>query len=182
VDTTPPSAARGTTIGDKLPSGADAARFRALMNEVQMLLHEHPVNTEREARGARPINSVWFWGGGTLPSVDGAFAGVWAEHPLARGLATAARISCASPPSDASEWLSESGDGAHIVMLVTQTTSGPALPYCEKRWFVPLLQALKERRLAMLRLLAMSGDDLLRYDVAARDLWKFWRRTPAEVH
>jgi hypothetical protein len=182
VTTHPLSFAAGRSVSPLLPSGKDALAWHGRFNEIQMLFHEHPVNLERETVGQPTINSVWFWGGGTLPPVDRAFAGVWAEDPLARGLATAARISCASSPGEGSEWLSESGHGAHIVMLATRTTSGPALPFCEKRWFVPLLQALKERRLSMLRLLAMSGDDLLRYDVAARDLWKFWRRTPAEVH
>ena len=70
--TTSPAAARRTAIRDKLPSGGDAMRFRALMNEVQMLLHEHPVNAAREARGVPPVNSLWFWGGGALarPAVN----------------------------------------------------------------------------------------------------------------
>src|SRR5262249_11360457 len=93
IDTTPLSAARGTSIGDKLPSGADATRFRALMNEVQMALHEHPVNAERDARGVPSVNSVWFWGGGMLHAPQARpYSAVIAHDPLARGLARAARI------------------------------------------------------------------------------------------
>ena len=65
-ETTPLAAARGSGITAHLPTGPAAARFQVLMNEAQMLLHEHPVNLEREARGALPVNSVWFWGGGTI--------------------------------------------------------------------------------------------------------------------
>ena len=182
ITTHPLSVAAGRSVSPLLPSGTDALAWHGRFNEIQMLFHEHPVNLERETGGQPAINSVWFWGGGTLPAVDTAFAGVRAEDPLARGLATAARIPWAAPPSDGLGWLSQRVEGTHVVMLDTQTTSGAALPFYEERWFVPLLQALKERRLTTVRLLAMSGDDLLRYDVAARDLWKFWRRTPAEVH
>src|SRR5262249_25463081 len=70
VDTTPPSVVLGGAIANALPSGAGAMRLRALMNEAQVLLHQHPVNTEREARGTLAVNSVWFWGGGTLAAPE----------------------------------------------------------------------------------------------------------------
>jgi hypothetical protein len=38
---------------------------RRLQNEVQMLLHQHPINDSREARGALPVNSFWLSGCGT---------------------------------------------------------------------------------------------------------------------
>src|SRR5882672_403324 len=36
----------------------------ALLTEMQMLLHAHAVNEEREARGEPVVNSVWLWGAG----------------------------------------------------------------------------------------------------------------------
>jgi hypothetical protein len=38
--------------------------LRRLQNEIQMLLHEHPVNRAREAQGALTVNSVWISGCG----------------------------------------------------------------------------------------------------------------------
>ena len=29
-----------------------------------MLLHDHPVNQQRQQAGLHPINALWFWGGG----------------------------------------------------------------------------------------------------------------------
>lgn len=51
----------------------EARRLRTLQNELQMLLHRHPLNAAREARGALPVNSVWISGcgvaaAGTLPA------------------------------------------------------------------------------------------------------------------
>lgn len=42
-----------------LPSGRDLKRWQKLLTELQMLLHTHPVNQARVARGERPINSLW---------------------------------------------------------------------------------------------------------------------------
>jgi hypothetical protein len=67
--TTPLSRAMGCDIDPLLPRGHDASRFRSQLNELQMLLHDHPVNQTREIRGQLPINSLWLWGGGTLPQV-----------------------------------------------------------------------------------------------------------------
>src|SRR6266581_2584380 len=85
MHTTPPSAAREGLIEGNLPSGPDAMRFHALMNEAQMLLHEHPVNAEREARGEPALNSVWFWGGGIIDSARGRpFSTVFGDDQLVR--------------------------------------------------------------------------------------------------
>ncbi len=78
----------GRNIWPGLPVGPDALRLRALVNEVQMLLHEHPVNQAREARGERVINSVWAWGGGVLPPAQPARAlgTLLSDDPVLRGV------------------------------------------------------------------------------------------------
>jgi len=53
--------------GDAQATEAQTQRLRwvrRLQNEVQMLLHSHPVNEAREARGALPVNSFWLSGCG----------------------------------------------------------------------------------------------------------------------
>ncbi len=46
--------------------GAHAMAWHRLQNECQMLLHTHPANEAREARGLAPINSIWL--GSTGPA------------------------------------------------------------------------------------------------------------------
>ena len=53
-----------------MPRGADGGTWKRWQNEIGMLLHEHPVNVEREANGNVPVNGVWFWGGGRLADVS----------------------------------------------------------------------------------------------------------------
>ncbi|MGH7058092.1 MAG: hypothetical protein ACRESR_02420 [Gammaproteobacteria bacterium] len=50
-----------------LAGGADAARLRAFLNELQMLWYAHPVNEARRADGRPEASSLWLWGGGRLP-------------------------------------------------------------------------------------------------------------------
>jgi hypothetical protein len=61
-----------------LPEGGDGRRWRMLLNEAQVILHNHPRNAERIAAGLLPVNSIWFWGGGALPDAVGCAAD-WVE-------------------------------------------------------------------------------------------------------
>ncbi len=63
----PPSAAIGSDIFSQFPSDETAKRWRALLNEAQITLHNHPLNAERIQKGLLPVNSLYFWGGGVLP-------------------------------------------------------------------------------------------------------------------
>ena len=63
-----PESALGDDIFDYLPDGAASARWRAFQTEVEIILHQHPWNAQRVARGLLPINSLWCWGGGVLPN------------------------------------------------------------------------------------------------------------------
>ena len=42
--------------------------LRRLLNEMEMLLYTHPVNTEREAQGQPPVNALWLSGAGAWPA------------------------------------------------------------------------------------------------------------------
>ena len=54
-----PDEARGADLFDHLPPGTDGRRWRAVLGEVQIVLHNHPVNQMRRERGAVPVNSVF---------------------------------------------------------------------------------------------------------------------------
>lgn len=54
----------GQPIDGWLPARKAGAAVRRLQSEVQMLLHEHPINEAREARGDLPVNAFWLSGTG----------------------------------------------------------------------------------------------------------------------
>ena len=187
MQTTPAAAARGAAVDEKLPAGPDAMRFLALMNEAQMLLHEHPVNAAREARGEPELNSIWFWGGGVIDAERARpFSMVFADDPLARGLALAMGIPVLALPKDADSALAALRDeGRALIVLDARQQAQPrgrgaAL---ERDWFLPLLAALKSGRIGMLTLHLCRVDSLLEVETARSDLRHFWRlRRPLSAY
>jgi hypothetical protein len=178
--------ARGRTLGEILPSGGDAMRFNALMNEAQMLLHEHPVNAAREARGAPAVNSIWFWGGGTL-AAPGArpFGAVVADDPLVRGLALAAGIAARVLPANAEAMLAACGDEGVVLVIphAPEDAADRTAPALERDWFAPLLAALRSGRIGMLTLHLAGREAFLEIEITRSDLRHFWRlRKPLAGH
>ncbi len=62
VRTEPASLIAGRELRGLMPQGPDARRVERWMNELQMLLHAHPLNAERLAGGESPVNAVWLSG------------------------------------------------------------------------------------------------------------------------
>ncbi len=124
LETTPLSCATGREVGPLLPRGAEALSYRTLMNELQMLLHAHPVNLAREARGELPVNSLWLWGGGTLPEVAPCGLRLAADDTDARMLANFAG---ATVQPLASAFGREGADIAVLDTLVAAAQGGDAL-------------------------------------------------------
>ena len=88
-----PERALGEDLFEHLPQGAEGRRWRMLINETQILLHQHPVNQARAERGLPPVNSLWFWGGGSLPAqVRTALAAVIGDDVLLGALARRAGL------------------------------------------------------------------------------------------
>ena len=64
----------GRNVDLWLPADPRARLVRRLQNEVQMFLHTHPLNEDREQRGALPVNSFWLDGCGVAPASQGVAA------------------------------------------------------------------------------------------------------------
>jgi hypothetical protein len=64
ITTVDPARLLGANITEALPTATDAPQLRRLSAEIEMWLHDHPVNQERVQRGRLPISALWFWGGG----------------------------------------------------------------------------------------------------------------------
>lgn len=86
-----PEQALGEDLSQHLPGGSEGRRWRVLLNDIQVLLHQHPVNADRRERGLPPINSLWLWGGGLLPkSIRSPLHGVISDDLLLSALAAGA--------------------------------------------------------------------------------------------
>ena len=67
---TPPHDISGKKVLEYLPKGDGAEELINLMNSSQMVLHNHPVNKQREEREELPATSIWLWGHGKSPVLE----------------------------------------------------------------------------------------------------------------
>jgi hypothetical protein len=166
VATSPCSEVLGRAIYEFMPRGRDAATLLSWMNEAQMLLHEHPVNLEREARGERVINGVWLWGGGCAhPAPQPRFDHAWGDDRLLRALALHSRVphEIAAPGADA-VLRSE-----RAVLLLRRTgDEWESLARLDETWLRPLVSAARDGRIAGLDLGFSGAFDTLHAWRAAR--------------
>ena len=183
--TTPLEQVTGRDLLQYMPAGEDGGHWRRLLNEVQMLLFQHPVNEQREQRGQPTINSLWFWGNGDLPTMPTSrFARVLSNDPLCQGLARASSTPSAPLPDNAEQWLqSNPQDGAQLLQLDAihdAHTLGSiedwteALQQFEQAWLVPLLAGLNNKRLAGILLVCGDGRQ---YRLDRSSMRRWWRRS-----
>jgi len=170
LTTTPLASVRGA-IYPWLPAGGDAPHWRRWLSEMQMLLHVHPVNAAREARGRVPVTGVWISDGGRIADTarSGAtaiFAPAGSDGDVARGLARL-RDSDAAPPPGRFAAMSLQ-DQAIVVVDRADAANAPRLL---SEWVDPVVAALERGALVSLSLLA-DGDGAAAAWRAARPAWQ----------
>jgi hypothetical protein len=169
-------------VAHYMPEGPDAPRWHRIANELQVFLHNHPVNAERASRGLRPVNNLWLWGLGALPDLLPAPAQRLAMHStLGRGLARAAGIE----PAPVSDFSALSGEGSVLVEIDTLVAPTryldldpwqSALLALEQAWFAPLREALRQRRVRKLTLTLPDEHGSRRLELTPRRMLQFWRK------
>ena len=151
------------------------AAAAALVNEAQMVLHAHPVNEAREARGEPTVNSIWLWGPGSARRARCAWQSVAADDPAVMGAARLAGARYRSLPRSAQAWLERlPEDGRHLAVLDSLRVE-PALEQLERDWFAPLLAALRAGRISMVTVHSPDAASGLSFETIRADLRRFWR-------
>lgn len=181
LHTSTPDAASGHNIDIWMPRGPTERDWRKVQNEVQMHWFNHAINEAREARGLKPVNSLWLWGGASADALltshyTNTFnLSDWIKSfgtvaPARTTSATAQEVIAAKPQrglvvldtllepalsNDWSLWL----DGMHAL---------------EEHWFAPLLEALRSGAIDHLSLIATHDSGLSQFAVSRLSLRKFW--------
>ncbi len=167
---TPPEQALGADLFDELPQGPEGRRWRALLSEAQVVLHNHPLNAQRAAAGLAPVNSLWFWGAGALPDrVASHYAHIASDDEALTALAA---LGGTTVEPRASAWQGAAGQADRLFDL----RDARDLAVLERDWFAPLLAAVAKGQVKRLR---MEFADGARYDVDRSQRWRFWRRALA---
>jgi hypothetical protein len=167
LQTVSPEFAAANPRAEILPRGPDAGALRRLMTEMQMLLHEHPVNARRQARGLPVINAIWIHGEGMLGDIAPAsLPEAWGEDLYLRGIYRLHDKPVKAQPADATTLVSQL-QGASVAVIEV-----PDLHALEAQWLAPMTRALRGGAIAKLTL--MLDEWQVTADRAA--MFKLWRR------
>ena len=169
----PARATRGP-LEQMLPRGRDAPELRRLMTELQMILHEHPVNARRVARGAPEFNAIWLHGGGVLGSVTRqTLPPACGDDLYLRGIYHLHDAAIARSPADARNLLTQLAAPRTVAVVACGD-----LDALEAHWLEPLGRALRAGTLTQIDLLL----DRWRLAIERRALLRFWKspRPPAQ--
>jgi len=184
---------RHDAIGDNVdshrPTGRGGLYWNRILNDIQMLLFDHPLNQQREQQGDISINSIWLWGGG-----DGALAAspvhppaglaLYGEHWITRLLAAGSGTPLSPTPADFADWLKHNTGGQHGLVWLDSLLAAAqyrdawgwreAITLLEQNWFAPLLLALRRGQLSELNLVS-CGEAGIHARLTRASLWKFWK-------
>lgn len=171
----PPTAwLSGRSLTPFVPTDAAHRDLRRWLNDIQMVLHEDPVNHARTSRGALPINGAWLFGhgrpgAGSVTAVaignDVLLAGLAKQQQLPHAFAAdPARVAC----------------GARDLIIVAGSGFGVADPTCEgvtlkmldNLWMPALLAALRRGQLDAVDM--YIAGHVAR--VSWRHSWRVWRK------
>jgi hypothetical protein len=168
----------GADVHDFLPAGADASQLKRVMTELQMWLHEHPLNARRTQGGQLPVNGLWVWGGGGLPADVQAHAqdlpALLSSDSFASGLWRLVGGEPRALPAS----LDDAGTSHHSLVvavtlrLLAGDTDGERMAEFDRSWVRPALAML---RTGALRRLRLHLNDRL-FTATRADLWQIWRR------
>lgn len=176
------SEAMQQSIGAYQPRGNDERRWRKLINEVQMLLHAHPVNQAREQGNEAPANSLWLWGGAPVhepPHYEAIIDMVYSDENFVHDVARVCDIRREALPIHIDERLL-----AHNTSLLVYTDQLTAiktrdvfswfdyLQRFDKQVLTPLFDYLKQGKLHSLTLYS----DTLSMTLTKKNLGKWWKR------
>ncbi len=151
----------GDDLFAHLPEGDLGRRWRALLTEAQVILHNHPWNAMRVSLGKPAVNSLWFWGAGTAPDfVRTRYRQVKGHDILLRSLANAAGVP------------NESGEVEEVDALVDLRHLRD-LALLAHDAVQPLLQAVHKRELESL---SLDFEDGATFHLRRQQRWRFWRK------
>ncbi len=168
-----PELANGCNPVGVLPAGRGADRYQALLSEIQMAMHNSPINQGRESRDLRAINSLWVWGGGVITN-DGVrdVPPLLADDEILRGYWLSSRGGIESWPDGLVAGLSRFSDG-FVAVAPDQANSADEHAELLTGYLRDLRELLRHSDLRRLTILFRQGVTAC---VRPRQIFRVWRR------
>ncbi len=160
----------GRAVQPYLPQGDEARDWIRLWNEVQMQLHECPLNEQRASAGKLPVNSVWFWGLGDFEPAINRWNSIAGEQDALFDLARSVNLTVHPLERE----VSHLSRGNHLWLLPEfslEQDIETQLADLEKTVFEPVMAALKWRKTSTA---SFVFPELARYEITPMSAWKSW--------
>ena len=155
-----PSEALGSDPFDYPPEGEGQRTWRVLDNEVQIALHQHPRNAERQRAGLPPVNALWWWGDAALPDATSSELPILhSDDPLLRGLARLANMEANGLPT---RW-PDDAEGLYDLRGVRAEALASG-------WLMPALDEMERGKR-----MQWVCEDGTGFSLSAWQHWRFWR-------
>lgn len=174
--------AKGHDVKPYQPQGKDALRWKRVMNEVQMLLHTHPVNLAREVNGQLSINSLWLWGAGVTSTLQTEIEMVGGGEEVS---AAFARVAMAASAATLQQMLAgQANEGLWVTTAPNEAWQHGDLygwrermECVEREVAVPIWNALCEGRLQSVTIEVPMESSNIRFVLDRVGIWKLWRQS-----
>lgn len=158
----PPWTLAGRSLDDALPEGPDAALWRRLLSDAQVILHQYLDRSE--------VGGLWFWGPGTLPSRTSLQARV--SHVASADsevLRLADWLGLSHEPVDAPTAVA---DGSLACWSPDPARSADDNLLALTGWLKPIWRRLRSGGIDRLEL---AGRERV-WQISPLQAWRFWRR------
>ncbi|MGZ8271479.1 MAG: hypothetical protein ACXW1T_09705 [Methylophilus sp.] len=163
VSTHPLQTAIHQNINALQPYGKDAKQLLKVINQVQMLLHEHSINIVRSEQGEVTINSLWLSGEGALPLGVATTLELIGQGSLLKGMMA----------------ITDKTPYANLESLLNGTVNQAIAIYedIHSIEWDKLYQAVKQRKIKQLEISLPIENSTLHLSMTPWDCWKFWRKS-----
>ncbi len=180
IETTPLNEVIGKNIAPFLPV-SNNLNWKAIQNEVEMILHALPMNQAREAKGLPTLNSLWFYGAGKSridekDTISHVYGGAENNGEI---IAYAAGSQYQQLPDDAATLLNEQAEKVFLILdqLVDPASYDDVETYQSQLTFIdkylePLIKAWDSGKI---KLIIDDCNGNLIQPIKC-PVWKFWAK------
>lgn len=162
----------GENIDDYLPTGTDRLRLHKLMNEMQMLLFNLPMNNQREQDRLLALNSIWLW---DISKAKLSFkfhdSPIFSNNPMFGKQYD--KLEKVIAINDSYLLLD---DVFYSACYRDSYTWINKLNQLDQGLMSEILFAFKNKKLTQLNVYVPNIIGGVRFSLSRYDLWKFWRR------
>lgn len=149
-----------------MPQGPNASQLRQIANQVQMLLHEHPINLHRQQQRALEINSIWLSGHSLAEQMPllphNTKMALIGENAMTQAISSTFSVTCFADLA-----LAKAAGVQHAVMLLEEADSAS---------WDSIYKAVQARKVHRLNAYCPAVNGTLQLSLKPLDCWKFWRK------